>query len=394
MERATNGRREWSRSDVVDAIRRRRASGLPLSLASMKRGGHRDLSLLGAGVRQFGSWRLAVEAAGIPYDSVRAVRAWTPERVTAEIRRRYESGEGITVSAVIRADSGLRAAAVRFFGSWRSAVAAAGLDYATARAVETRSREQVIADIRAAHVAGRCLLTSAARAHTPSLYRAGVFYFGSWGAALQAAGVPLPEASRFTPDRDMLIGLIRERVRSGLPVDRSSMITLGHAVVVRAGDRWFGSWEECVAAAQAGGGSERSALVRMRICRAIRRRHEQGLMLTPAQMLHGSRRAVLLYDAARVVFGSWREAVKAAGLAGAEVSPARVWLPRDILRLIRRRRCAGQPVSAAAVRSEMPAIYAAAVHHFGSWNRALREADASGAAPVSGAGARQAGAHT
>ena len=48
--------------------------------------------LLAAGIRYFGTWRAAIEAAGIPYDSVRKYRDWSKERIIETIQRLEKDG--------------------------------------------------------------------------------------------------------------------------------------------------------------------------------------------------------------------------------------------------------------------------------------------------------------
>lgn len=54
-------------------------------------------------------------------------RRWTKELVVQNIRSRHEKGLLLTSSAVFREDCRLGGAALRFFGTWRAAIAAAGI---------------------------------------------------------------------------------------------------------------------------------------------------------------------------------------------------------------------------------------------------------------------------
>jgi len=112
-----------------------------------------DSKLTSAAIRYFGSWRAAVEAAGIDYSQVAAlgrqkraqkITKWTQERILEEIRRLYEAGEDLSSAVVRRKYLPLYATARRkeHFGSWAKAVTAAGVDYSRVkRGAKERRRE-------------------------------------------------------------------------------------------------------------------------------------------------------------------------------------------------------------------------------------------------------------
>ena len=109
----------WTAERVIEAIQNRYVQGLPLVR------GH-DRHLASAAVRRFGSWRAAVVAAGIPsVEKPKPHRTWTAQRVIEAIVAHAASGHDLV--RVRRTDSGLEAAARKHFGSWRKALAAAGL---------------------------------------------------------------------------------------------------------------------------------------------------------------------------------------------------------------------------------------------------------------------------
>lgn len=85
-------------------------------------------SLYGAAIRYFGSWKKAVEAAGFDYSRVRKSKI-----------KGYWSPQTVTQkiltlnekhSAIVRKfNADLYNAALRIFGSWEKAILASGLDY-------------------------------------------------------------------------------------------------------------------------------------------------------------------------------------------------------------------------------------------------------------------------
>ena len=80
----------------------------------------------------FGSWAAAVAAAGIDYDSVCRTRRWTRQSIVETIRKLHSEGKPVNNSSMRRMGyRGLMEAASREsnFGSWAAAIEAAGLNY-------------------------------------------------------------------------------------------------------------------------------------------------------------------------------------------------------------------------------------------------------------------------
>jgi hypothetical protein len=77
----------------------------------------------------FGSWREALEAAGLDYDSIRRYREWDDERILKMVREFHEKGLGLNAKSMEQEDITLITAARRRFDSWHQALTAAGLDY-------------------------------------------------------------------------------------------------------------------------------------------------------------------------------------------------------------------------------------------------------------------------
>lgn len=78
----------------------------------------------------------SIEFAGLNYDDIRRYKTWTRSRIIERIRELYEKGEDLSWRHVsTQVDPQLAAAATKrkHFGSWRNAVASAGLDYGQIR---------------------------------------------------------------------------------------------------------------------------------------------------------------------------------------------------------------------------------------------------------------------
>jgi|YNPNPStandDraft_1061719.scaffolds.fasta_scaffold26669_2 hypothetical protein len=143
-------KRRWSPELIIAEIRRLHSTGSDITQSRVEA---IDSKLTSAAVRYFGSWRAAVEAAGIDYSEVAAlgkqrrvskIKKWTNERILEEIRRLYEAGEDLSSAEVRRKHLDLYATARRkeHFGSWASAVLAAGVDYGVVKRSAQERRRQ------------------------------------------------------------------------------------------------------------------------------------------------------------------------------------------------------------------------------------------------------------
>ena len=107
---------------------------------------------------------------------------------------------------------------------------------------------------------------------------------------------------------------------------------------------------------------------REQIVREILRREAQALPLTP-----GSEEGVesSLYQAAARVFGSWRNAVMAAGISPQRACTHDQWAPARILSIIRNLSRRHRPLSGGELKQRYGQLVAAARRRFGSWTKAV-----------------------
>ena len=107
---------------------------------------------------------------------------------------------------------------------------------------------------------------------------------------------------------------------------------------------------------------------RERIIREILRREASGLSLDlgGANPVHSS-----LYQAASRVFGSWRNAVMAAGIAPEKARVHDPWSPARILASIKSLDRRKRPLQPAKLKRRYHPLVEAARRHFGSWPKAV-----------------------
>jgi hypothetical protein len=118
----------WTSEQVLGEIRTWRDRGEPL-YANHVRLNFQEL--LAASIRYFGSWQKAVETAGIPYEQVRKYRKWSNETIIQEIRDLHAQGVDLSFRAMALSQyNSMVYAAIRpkYFGSWKAALEAAGLE--------------------------------------------------------------------------------------------------------------------------------------------------------------------------------------------------------------------------------------------------------------------------
>lgn len=293
--------------DVLRCILHMELSGASLMLRPARR---KHPGLIPAATQHFGSWGKALQAAGIDSEAVAKRRRWTADRVIQTIHQLARQGIALNYCSVSRVDSGVPGAARRAFGSWDNALLAAGYDPDTIRIQRGPwTAEELIALIQSRAAAG--LPIGAYTVVPPSARMASQRLFGSWTAALRAAGVPNPRADQPVWSKEVVLAAIRARLDDHQAINCMAVVT--HASrLYNAARRYFGSWEEALRA----GGIDPASVRRTppawtpdSITAAIRRRAAAGL-----DMRVQRRHPAALVRRARQFFGSWQQALDAAGV--------------------------------------------------------------------------------
>jgi hypothetical protein len=119
----------WTRDRIVERIRELHEQGADLSWRNVSLTVDPQLAAAATKKSHFGSWREALEASGLDYDSIRRYREWDDERVLQMVRDMHARGKGLNAKSMEQEDITLITAARRRFDSWHQALTAAGLDY-------------------------------------------------------------------------------------------------------------------------------------------------------------------------------------------------------------------------------------------------------------------------
>jgi hypothetical protein len=199
---------------------------------------------------------------------------------------------------IIKEHSGLHTAALRHFGSWSSALVAAGL---TPRPQRSWTPEQVLDAIQAWHRNGRPL----ARFHREnrSASRAARIHFGSWRKAVAAAGIAASAKPPWT--RQRLIAALQAYGRRGL-------VRCNHEIprpVRMAAFNLFSTWHNALVAAGVASPDSRPQRKRWTDAELLAEIRRRSTPDSPMQIAHNPALAAV----AMKRFGTWRRALRAAG---------------------------------------------------------------------------------
>lgn len=184
----------WSKDEIALEILRLYSTNQPLSYGEMQKN---NLRLLRAATRYFGSWKAAIEYAGLDYNKIRRYQVWTRDRILEQIRQYHREGRDLSWRHVsTELDAPLAAAAIRSnrFGSWQNALEAAGLNYDEIRRHRAWEDRDILEELRRRNAAGESMRVSDAAVECPALVAAARRRFDGWYEAVVAAGLDEWEA--------------------------------------------------------------------------------------------------------------------------------------------------------------------------------------------------------
>lgn len=189
--------RIWTREKLIETIRELNRQGVDLSPTAIQRT-HSALFSSARSRSHFGNWRDAVEMAGLHYDDIKRVKhRWSQDDILQQIRWHHANGDDLLNPnfKVKHRSLYLAACAHRYFGSWRRAIEAAGLNHETMRESRVWTKTRIVRTIQEMQRTGKPLGWAYIEEHCPGIYRAArrKENFGSWNNALEAAGIqPAP----------------------------------------------------------------------------------------------------------------------------------------------------------------------------------------------------------
>lgn len=240
------------------------------------------------------------------------------------------------------------------------------------------SRSEVLDRLRAERSAGRSMYATAMIRRSSTVHRSAIRIFGSWLAAVRAAGID-PELARgswkWTSERIQQV--LQSRVRRGLSIQSHHMARECPGLLDSASLR-YGTWRAAVRAAGCEGALPpqqrhwtRKELIRL--LRAIRK--ERGTVTYKALGKMNQPGFLSPLVSVERHFGTLSRARVAAGLPAYEWRP-RKWSRIGVIDAIRARVKRGQSVRTGAIQEEAGGLMVAAHRYFGTWSKAAQAAGA------------------
>jgi len=188
-------RPRWTKAAIIALIKAAKRSNEDLhwSAVTQRRDELGKAAFASLQARLFASWDRALTAAGLDADDVNRYRKWNKDTITLELRQRHREHQPLNSGALQQEEPGLHAAAVRHFGNFDKALIAARLDPTKLRQRRSWNKSAVKEALKAAHADGQRLSDTAIRQNDSALYGAAIRLFGSFTAARAAAGIKLKQ---------------------------------------------------------------------------------------------------------------------------------------------------------------------------------------------------------
>ena len=273
-----------------------------------------------------------------------------------------------------RAPVALTLAARRAFGSWDAALRAAGVDPAEHRFTNAWDEDRLAKAIRHHASGGHRVSASWVKEADPELYRAAVRLVGNWTEAIRVAGLDVRDHSE--PKRwslDRVEAWVRVTHASGGDIRSVAVPSGAQARVIQETDYTWSEFVEALGIPYPGQ-KKRLDWTADAVLREIRRRHRQGFPLNAKAVVRDVGQA--LVQQARKRFGSWDEALREAGLEPDRIRKSRVWTRDRVVAAIRERAKAGMSLRRKDVLAEDPKLVKAATRKFPhSWECAVAAAE-------------------
>ena len=234
----------WNKNEILAEIRRQHKKGTGLSYNQLSA---KMQSLVSAAAYHFGSYRRAVEAAGIEYSTVLRRPRWTKARIIALIKSAHRRGQQLNWSSVTRRRDELGRAAFaalqpRLFGNWQRALHAAGLDGQQIARYRRWDKASIAAELKSRARNRRPVNSGALQADNPGLHAAAVRHFGAFDSALRAAGLdPLKFRRRRSWDKKQVLAAIKSAAKAGDNL-ADSRVRIDHPALYGAAIRLFGAF--------------------------------------------------------------------------------------------------------------------------------------------------------
>ncbi|MEZ6009257.1 MAG: hypothetical protein R3F05_16040 [Planctomycetota bacterium] len=295
----------WSEARILREIRRLRR--VPNGLAHSRV----PSALSQAARRRHGTWDAALKAAGVNPMEHRLTGTWSRARVGAELRRHAAGGTRVSATWARAHEPELWHAAYKHHGSWTEALRAARLPVRLHQEPKRWALDKVRAWVLATHAAGGDIRSS--RAPAGAVQRVATDRVGPWSAYVGSLGIPYTGLKKRLDWTDaVVLTEIRKRKRAGKSLTHTDVVAdVGQALTQQARKR-FGSWFAALEAA--GVSPARAGVsrpwTRELVIAAIRQRARRGRSLRRVDVQ--AEDPQLVRAAVKRFPSSWNRAVEAA----------------------------------------------------------------------------------
>lgn len=179
----------WSKDLIVKKIQELYQEGVDLSFRAMMLSKYNSMVYAAIRPNHFGTWKNALESAGLSAQDIYRYRSWDEDSILKEIRRLKLEGADLSSKTMDETSNPLIATARRRFGNWGNAIEKAGINYTEIRRRRRWTKEMIIEGILSLKDQGVRLQSSDVRKAEPALFAAACKprFFGCWSKALAAA---------------------------------------------------------------------------------------------------------------------------------------------------------------------------------------------------------------
>lgn len=333
---------KWSEETLVSQVLERHRGGQKLNSGYIQ---VHCVPLYQAGCTHFGSWRKTIEAAGLSYDDIRVTKrvcpVWSKEKIVAAIKQRQQLKQPLNSNHIQTKEQRLYGAALKYFGGWAQAVAAANLDYSELRRkkpMRSWSKATIVEEVIRRVEQGLSIRGNDVCLSDRGLYQAAKRHFGNggWGKARVLAGFdPIDPRPWKIWDEQNIREEILQLHESGVALNTGALACGPYAYVLATGRKIFGSWAKAIRAAgldysKIRKGRQQGWWTKPRILMCIRALEKRGVRLSHNDIRKSH---CALLGSAIYRFGSWSQAVEAAGISYR--LHCRIWSTKAWLRRMR-----------------------------------------------------------
>lgn len=286
--------------------------------------------------RAFRTWEEAIIFSGLNYDEVLAIgkqgitnalKKWNKEAVIQGILKLYHKGLNIHASNLKARYGNIYAAAIKYFGNLENAITACGLDYSriNLRSDEIKwNKDKIIQEIKKLHSQNIPLYYQNIKSNYPKLCAAAHSHYKSWATAITAAGFNYSKIKRKNDAYTIedVQNIIRKLAAEGVDLSYSGLKGTKYAGMVVAAARLFNGWHNALASV----GIQYSEIQKKRpswtkeeIVTTIKELASKGVDLSFAGMKNSKYAGMVQVTRKKEFFGSWANAIKAAGLHYASI---------------------------------------------------------------------------